>query len=499
MGPLGVKFTSFCVFCLAVFVVLRLLARKVPIIARLSLGLHLLATVMGILVFLPPALDLLHPDAVNWARIALLFLSLYAGLRLLDFWLFEIVVPRQHNVPVPLVLRDIVRWIIMLAVLLLTVRTVFPQVNLNVIAVSSIVVGYILGNASQDTLGNLISGLAMNTERPFAIGDWVEVGGHTGRVEDMSWRATTLRTKMEDYVIIPNAVISRDAIVNYSRPTGVHCCVLEVGVNYGVPPNTVKRVLLEVLGSVPEVLAAPAPDVRLTAYGDFSINYRMCFFIADFARINQIQSAVMFQVWYHFKRAGIAIPFPIRDVNLRAVTPEIEAEQQRRCEEARLALLSRVELFSPLSESEKASLAGSMTERIFAAGERLVRQGEEGDTFYIVMSGRVAVTVEQEGQTTTLAKLGPGDFFGEMSILTGERRSATVTAENDTTVLILSHTAVGAVIAAHEKLAGDLAAILARRRHEQAEAAKHLGDRTRPDAGAEGMLLARIRRFFRLG
>jgi len=140
-----------------------------------------------------------------------------------------------------------------------------------------------------------------------------------------------------------------------------------------------------------------------------------------------------------------------------------------------------------------------MTEGVFAAGEKLVRQGEEGNTFYIVMSGRVAVTVEQEGQTTTLAKLGAGEFFGEMSILTGERRSATVAAETDTTVLILSHTALGAVLAAHEKLAGDLAAILARRRREQAEAATKLGDGPHRDAGAESMLLARIRRFFRLG
>jgi len=327
MGPLGMMFTWFCVFCLAVFVILRLLARKVPIIARLSLGLHLLGTVMGMLMFLSPVLDLIHADAANWLRIALLFLSLYTGLRLLDFWLFEIVVPRQHNTPVPLVLRDIIRWIIMLAVLLLTVRTVFPQVNLNVIAVSSIVVGYILGNASQDTLGNLISGLAMNTERPFALGDWVAVGGHTGKVVDMSWRATTLRTKMEDYVIIPNAAISREAIANYSRPTGVHGCMLEVGVNYGVPPNRAQEVLLEVLGSNPEVLKTPVAEVRLVAYGDFSINYRMRFFIADFARIDQIQNAVMCQVWYHFKRAGIVIPFPIRDVNLRAVTPEAEADR----------------------------------------------------------------------------------------------------------------------------------------------------------------------------
>ncbi len=496
MGSTAMPFVWFGFFCLAVFLTLRLLAGRAPVFARLSLGLHPLSVMVGANLFLASPLAALHADAINWVRVVLLFLSVYIGLRVLDFWIFEVMVPRRRDVPVPLVLRDIVRWVLTLVALLLIVRAIFPQVNLNVLAVSSIVVGYILGNASQDTLGNLISGLAMNTESPFTIGDWVEVGGHTGRVVDMSWRATCLRTKMDDHVIIPNSTISRDAIVNYSRPTGIHGCYLNVGVNYGVPPNKVRRVLFDVLKSVPDVLATPEPDVRLIAYSDFAIDYRMTFHIRDFGEINQIQSKVMYQVWYHFKREDIVIPFPIRDVNVRQVTADEEARQRQRDTDARLALLNAVDFFAPLSATEREQLAGALVERVFAAGEQLVRQGEDGQTFYIVMTGRVRVSVDADGHTTTLATLQAGDFFGEMSMLTGAKRSATVTAADDTTVLILSHTALGAILATHEKLAAALAAVLARRQQEQTDAT-HTADK-KPSAVSETVLLSRIRRFFRL-
>ncbi len=488
----------FCLFSLVAFLFVRFVAVKVPILARLSLGLHLLAVIGSANLFLASFLSLLHPDAMNWVRIVLLFLALYIGLRLLDFWMFEIMLPRRRDRAVPLVLRDIIRWILTLLALLFIVRTIFPQANLNVLAVSSIVVGYVLGNASQDTLGNLISGLAMNTESPFAIGDWVEAGGHTGRVVDMSWRATCLRTKMDDYIIIPNAAISRDAIVNYSRPTGVHGCTSDVGVNYGVPPNKVRRVLLEAAAAVPDILTSPAPDVRLIAYSDFSIDYRTKFFIREFERLEQIQSAFMDLVWYYFKREDIVIPFPIRDVNLHRVSPADTARSQQRDRAARCKLLEEIELFAPLSVSEREQLAGELQECVYGSGEHLVRQAEEGHTFHIIMSGRVRVSVEHGRRSTRLKTLGPGAFFGEMSMLTGEKRSATVTAETDTTVLVLPHSALAAILATHEKLAADLAAILARRQQEQVDAAQAFGSAGPKAAVSEDVLLSKIRRFFHL-
>jgi small-conductance mechanosensitive channel len=489
----------FCLFCLAGLLFVRFAASRVSILARLTIGLHLLVLTTGAHIFLHSFLGMLHADALSWVRITMLFLAIYIGLRLLDYWLFEIAVPRRRDKTVPLLLRDIVRWVLTLLALLAVVRAIFPQVNLNVLAVSSIVVGYVLGNASQDTLGNLISGLAMNTESPFAIGDWVQAGGHTGQVVDMSWRATCLRTKMDDHIIIPNAAISRDAIINYSRPTGVHGCTLDIGVNYGVPPNHVRRVLLEAAAAVSEMLTSPAPRVWLIAYSDFSIDYRIKFFIREFARLEDIQSDFMDRVWYFFKRENIVIPFPIRDVNLHHVSAADEDQKRAHDAAQRRTVLDRVDLFAPLSEPEKEQLAHELEELVFGAGETLVRQADEGHSFYIVMSGQVRVSVAQGRHHTVLKTLGPGDFFGEMSLLTGEKRSATVTAETDTTVLVLSYRALSSILAAHVKLADDLAAMLVRRQQEQADAAHAVGP-TLPSGPAlsQTVLFSRICRFFHL-
>ena len=103
----------------------------------------------------------------------------------------------------------------------------------------------------QDTLGNLFAGLALNAERPFQIGDWVTVGGHTGVLVDTTWRATRLRTKANDYIVIPNSAIAKESIVNYSRPTRSHGCYLQIGVSYDTPPNKAREVILGVLREAP--------------------------------------------------------------------------------------------------------------------------------------------------------------------------------------------------------------------------------------------------------
>jgi small-conductance mechanosensitive channel len=189
------------------------------------------------------------------------------------------------------------------------------------------VVGYIVGNATQDTLGNLISGLALNTERPFQIGDWVTVGSHTGVVVDTTWRATRLRTKADDYIVIPNSSIAREPIVNFSRPTRNHGCYQAIGVSYDTPPNKVRQVVLNVLAECPEVCAEPAPSVFLTGYGDFSVNFTIKFFIADFPRQDPIQSGIMDRLWYAFRREGISIPYPIQDCRERDAVVDQQVER----------------------------------------------------------------------------------------------------------------------------------------------------------------------------
>jgi len=279
-------------------------------------------------------------------------------------------------------------------------------------------------------------------------------------------------------------------------------CRTFIGITFDVPPNKVRQVILEALKNVPEVLADPPPAVRLRAYEDFSINYDVKFYISDFAHLEDIQSQVMYLIWYYFKREDIAIPFPIRDVTMRQVTRE-EEERQRRAEiEDIVRALSRIEIFHPLSKEELTSVASNLGEKIYAAGEVLFRQGEEGDTFYIIRDGKVAISVaDAEGRSTVVAHLGKGAFFGEMSLLTGEKRTATITAEADTTVLALSKAIFADVLETNAQIAEALAKVLEKRQRENLEKMAKTKELSQDklDATSSQTILRKIKSFFGLG
>ena len=189
----------------------RFLSRK-QLFREIELQLNLLVLVSLAVLFLGPVLDQVHNYVRDAFRAAAVFLGITIGLKLFDRLVFDRLSRWRQKPPVPLVLRDIGRLGLALIALVLIVRGFFPEVNLNVFAVSSLVIGYIVGNATQDTLGNLFAGLALNAERPFQIGDWVTVGGHTGVLVDTTWRATRLKstTRARPAVTPP---ISRSASV----------------------------------------------------------------------------------------------------------------------------------------------------------------------------------------------------------------------------------------------------------------------------------------------
>ncbi|MEI8139664.1 MAG: mechanosensitive ion channel family protein [bacterium] len=467
------------------------------LLRNVSFPLNLLMMVLLLLVCFKPLLSQLNPYVLNAILAAAIFLGASIGLKGADVFLFDVMAQWRKRPQVPLLLRDIGRWVLSLVALILIIRGFFPGVNLDIFAMSSLVVGYIVGNATQDTLGNLFAGLALNTERPFQIGDWVTVSGNTGRVVDTTWRATRLRTKSEDYIIIPNASIARDAIINYSRPTTQHGCYLPIGVDYESPPNAVRSAILSVLADIPEVLSSPAPVANLTGYGDFSMNFTIKFFIADYSQLDPIQSMVMDRLWYVFKRQGIGIPYPIQDVRLsnRVVSERNILEVNRK---AVRDLVKRVELFQSLSDAECEGLVASVDTVPFAAGETLCREGDPGDSFYVIRSGTVVVKIRgTDGVSVEVARLSKGQFFGEMSLLTGERRMASVVADEDVEVVRVSSQDFAALLKANSELASKLAAALEKRlAGRQAHLA--ISSTKMPVPENQSMLAARIRRFFGL-
>jgi small-conductance mechanosensitive channel/CRP-like cAMP-binding protein len=426
------------------------------------------------------------------------FLGFYLGMKVIEYLGFDLLLARSKKTQVPLLLRDIVRWLLAIVVFFLILK-MNVGINLTPLFATSAALTFILGIAMQDVLGNLFAGIALNLERPFAIGDWVTINGLEGQVDNMTWRATRMKTFTGDYVILPNAEIAKDKIINYSHPTTVHARELVIGVPYQTPPNTIKKVVLEALAESKNVLNTPAPSVWLKEYDDYTINYLVKFWIDDFGDLYDIEDDVLSRIWYHFKRNGIEFPFPIRDVKVTTVTEE--GRQRKKIEEQQrvAALLRSIPLFAPIAERNIRSLAGTLQPRTYSSGEYLVHQGEDGGSFYIIERGKVEVLVaDPEGCQTKVAELGSGKFFGEMSLLTGEKRSASIKALGDVEVLVVDKSDLSPIITANPRIAESLSKMIEQRQQENLVriAKQRAISEEERRAASSASILKRIKHFF---
>jgi small-conductance mechanosensitive channel/CRP-like cAMP-binding protein len=363
----------------------------------------------------------------------------------------------------------------------------------------SAVVGAVVGLAMQDTLGNLFSGIALNTDSPFRLGDWVRIGDHEGRVEQVSWRSTRLRSWYGDSLVIPNAEVSRRTLLNFSQPRAPHSRVLHMGVNYNTPPNKVFSVLENLLEQVPQVLKDPRPLLRIVGYRDFSIDYEVRYFLGRYEDYRAIEGEVFRLIWYHFRRHGIEIPYPVRNVHLHQVEPETAAQER---DEGRLErALRAIDLFRPLSDEQLHLVTTRFRQLHYARGERIIEEGAPGDSFFVIDRGEVEVHKSFGGVSRPLARLMEGQFFGEMALLTGAKRAATVTAATDVDVFTIDKEGFQQVIASNPAIAVDISTILAERREALSHAEEDVTARFDREASRSELkqhLLDRIRGYFGL-
>jgi small-conductance mechanosensitive channel/CRP-like cAMP-binding protein len=322
----------------------------------------------------------------------------------------------------------IVQDAIVIAVLLIVATFVFKEQLLTTSAVGAVVVGFAL----QDTLGNAFAGLAIQSERPFKVGHWIRVGDFEGRVAEISWRATRLRTKTGNFIVVPNNIVAKEAITNYSEPAAPTRLELEVGVSYSASPATVKQALHEAMSQSRYVLTSPPPDALLVGFDASAMNYRARFWVDDYEADERARDDVRVAIYYAFARRGVEIPYPVQVEYSR----EWPAADAGALEAERTRVLEAVDLFATLTDRQRSEIARATATKTYGNGEAIVRQGEPGQSMYVLCSGRVAVLIEPEKRE--VATIRPGGYFGEMSLLTGEPRTATVVARGEAVVLELT-------------------------------------------------------------
>ncbi|MBT9586987.1 mechanosensitive ion channel family protein [bacterium] len=414
--------------------------------------------------------------------------------------LFDYYFPLIRRWDVPTLFRDLARGLGYLAILGVVMVTVF-QKDPSSLLLGSAVVSVALGFALQETLGNFFAGLALRLARPYTLGDRIEVAALSGNVHKIDWRSTAMMNNQGDLLILPNAKLAQETIINHSSPTSVTGRFIEVGVHYRHAPNLVKKLILEACASVGEALREPEPEMYLLNFADSAITYRLRYFIHDFAERFRIDSKVREAIWYHFNREGIEIPFPIRTIYHAAPEAGVDVEREVR------SLLDSVDFFQVLGEEGLAVLRRRARYELYAAGEKVCVQGQPGESLYIIRRGRLQATVvNEQGDEIRAVEMRAGQYFGEMALLTGEPRSATVTAMTDSELLRLRKEDLRAILTENSKVEEMLSEVLAQRKikDDQArqEAEEERSSRGPISAAGEGLhilskqILAKIRDFF---
>lgn len=377
---------------------------------------------------------------------------------------FDYYFPEIRRIEVPHLFRDLARGVCFLAVLAFT-AIVFLKKDPSSVLVSSAVLSVAIGFALQETLGNFFAGLALRLARPYTLGDRVQIMQLTGQVQKIDWRSTAIVDTVGDLIIIPNSKLAQEPIINHSSPVRTTGRYIEVGLHYRHVPNQCKKVLLEACLSVPDVMREPAPQVFVLSFDDSSIKYRLLFFIADFSQRFRIDSLVREAIWYHVRRHDMEIPYPTRSLYVRKPDQGIDAEHEVR------SLLDQVDFFKELAKEDLQQLARRAHFDLYAAGEKVCIQGEAGDSFYIIKNGRLEVSaVDSEGDVFLSLELKAGQYFGEMALLTGEPRSATVKAQTDSELIRLGKEDLRHILRVSPQVEEMISKVLAQRKMQTQQA-----------------------------
>ena len=429
---------------------------------------------------------------------AAILLSTALIVALINRYVWDFYFEKKRQTPIPNFLREVVGGVIFLIVLLFILSYGYhAETQLKGLLAGSGVVAIIVGFAGQNLFAGIIGGISIQINKPYKVGDWLQVGERFAEVKEINWRSTRLCTNDNIYLDIPNNEMVSHEIVNLHYPTELHAMRIRVGVEYKNPPNLVKEALYRAASTAKNVLAEPKVRIFLVDFADFAVIYEIKFYMGNHSKINETNDAVRTNVWYELKRCGITIPFPIRTLHVQRKPGRSAQDDQAEAS----SILRGEPLFGCLSDEQLNQLVSQARLNIFGRGEPVIEEGSPGDSMFVLLRGAANVLVSKNGSTIRVATLGAGDCFGEMSLLTGEPRSATVRADGDCYVMEIGKPVMAEVLRDAPSCLEKLSELLAQRRMETEGALKEAG-RTDEHAITErqytATFLHRLRTFFQL-
>lgn len=436
-----------------------------------------------------------HEAAVIGAGVALI--------RLCGLLLFRIVLPFARLNP-PRITEDIFVIIAYLAWGLVRLR--YAGLDLSSIVATSAMITAVVAFSMQDTLGNILGGLALQLDNSIEIGDWIKVDEVTGRVVDIRWRSTLIETRNWETVVFPNSQLMKSKFMVLGRRSGQPVQLrrsvwFNVGLNT-TPSHVVKAVEDTILlAEISNVAKFPQPACVLMEMDKGVARYALRYWLTDLTVDDPTDAAVRWHIYTALERAGIKLEIEAQNIHYLKENDKHEEVVHHREAQQRVKTLKRVELFAQMTDVELAALAGRLKYVQFAKGNLISRQGAIAHWLYIIINGDAEVFLEAPGGARrSVNVLQRGSFFGEMGMMTGAPRSASVIARTDMECYRLDKEAFAGIMQARPGLAEEIAHILVERRTQLDSVLHHLDEQTRHQekSSQRNELLESVKRFFGL-
>ncbi|MGI8812165.1 MAG: mechanosensitive ion channel family protein [Pyrinomonadaceae bacterium] len=394
-------------------------------------------------------------------KIFLLMALVIAVVRFVSFLIFETAFRRSAQSEISSLLKTVLSVVIYIVAFFIIFQSQYPAVQLAPLFTGSAILGIVVGLALQDTLGNLFAGIALQADQPFQVGDVIDIPGRgNGVVEGVSWRGVKIRTFQNKLLIISNAVLGKETIEVAPRDN-LNAHLVFFSTLYSTSPARTAKLVREAVRHVENVSLKIRPIVRIKRLGDNGVEWEIKYWMDDYSRVNETDALIRERVWYAFKREHVLFAYPTRTIYTEVETASISEEAFLNTAAEKIG---QVSLFAPLSQEELEKLAQASTSRVYAPGEAIVRRGQEGNSMFVITRGSVKVQIPENNYQRTINNLRTNDFFGEMSLLTGQPRTANVIAEEETEVLQIKKTAIKPLFEANPQLMKSICGIVEERR-----------------------------------
>jgi len=434
------------------------------------------------------------PVLVTMARTAAVVIAGLAAIQVAAAWFFRGILPLLAF-QAPRIAQDLAVTALSLAWALLALR--LAGADPTQLFTTSALITAVLAFSMQDTLGNVLGGVALQLDNSLRVGDWVKVDDVSGRVADVRWRYTAVETRSRELVIIPNSWLMKNRfLVIREAGDGTLAWRRSIAVNADAdaPPAQVIQALESAVADaqIEHVLAAPPPSAILSEIGSGYCKYTLRYWLADPRHDDPSDSAVRIHALAALARAGVRLGVPQEErLTIKENAQWRSAAEQREAGQ-RLRAIRSTELFAGLSEAEQESLATHLIHAPFAAGDVMTREGAVAHWLYLIVQGEAKVQVNSPQGPVEVARLHPGDVFGEMGMLTGEPRGATVVAVTAVDCFRLDKAGFAQVLQQRPEVAGEISTIVQARNSERDARLEQAG--RQPDRHED--LLARIMNFF---